>query len=312
VDAHARIVAAHALTASFASAAAAGRDYGMEDDPDWRTVRWPEHLRAVTVDGRRVHLAALGDGERRPLLLVHGLGGRWQNWLANIPRLARQRRVVALDLPGFGRSQMPLEPVSIAGYARALDRVCDLLELDEPAVAGHSLGGLVASELALRFPRRVGALVLVDTATLLPGELKPRAAHLALQLASLLTGMLPSGPIARPRARQLAFAGVIRHPTLIAPELLYELTGGAHAPGGLAALNALAAHDIDGELREIAAPTLIIHGRDDLLIAAADAERLATLIPGAELEIFENTGHMPMLERPTRFNDAVERFLEAR
>src|ERR1039458_3686219 len=102
-----RIIPSSARPASLASAEQAAVDYGVSDQPDWRTVAWRSHLRAVTVDTRRVHLVDLGSGAGTPVLFVHGLGGRWQNWIENVPRLAQSRRVVALDLPGFGRSQLP-------------------------------------------------------------------------------------------------------------------------------------------------------------------------------------------------------------
>jgi pimeloyl-ACP methyl ester carboxylesterase len=276
-------------------------------------VRWPEHLRAMTVDGRRVHLVELGSAAGAAILLIHGLGGRWQNWLENIPRLAEDRRVVAVDLPGFGRSQAPTQPISIAGYARTLDRVCDLLELETPIVVGNSLGGLVAAEFALRFPARVGSLALVAAACLAPADLQPRAAQLAMLAGGRVASSLLRGPgaaMARPRARHILFATVLRHPTRIATDTLHELAGDARPPGTVAALAALGAHDISHELGTIRAPVLVIHGRNDMLIPCADAERLAAIIPDASLVIFEDTGHMPMVERPVPFNDALLRFVE--
>ncbi|MGA2469628.1 MAG: alpha/beta fold hydrolase, partial [Solirubrobacteraceae bacterium] len=160
MNTHRRILSPHARPANLRAAASAGPDYGRSDQPDWREVPWQTHLHAMTIDARRVHVCEAGSGEQTPLLLIHGLGGRWQNWLENIPRLAEHRRVVAVDLPGFGRSQLPVEPISIAGYARTLDRVCDLLELDAVIAVGNSLGGLVATELALREPARVAGLAL--------------------------------------------------------------------------------------------------------------------------------------------------------
>jgi pimeloyl-ACP methyl ester carboxylesterase len=314
MTAHRRILAAHARPASLSSAAAAGADYGASDSPDWRSVHWPAQLRAMTVAGRRVHLADRGSGEGPPLLLIHGLGGRWQNWLENIPRLAQHRRVVAIDLPGFGRSQMPTQPISIAGYASALDRVCDLLELDAAVVVGNSLGGLVATELALRFPDRTSALVLVAAACLAPAELSLHGAQLALSASRWITASLPNGTtsvLRRRRARHLAFASILRHPTRIATDTLYELAGGLRPPGTFQALSALSMHDITGELREIAVPSLVIHGREDMLIPHSEAEQLAGLLAGAELVSFEDTGHMPMVERPVPFNEAVLRFVGA-
>jgi pimeloyl-ACP methyl ester carboxylesterase len=294
------------------AAASAGAEYGAGDGPDWRDVRWPQHLRAMTVNARRVHLAEIGSGRGAPILLLHGLGGRWQHWLENIPRFAASRRVVAVDLPGFGHSQLPLDPISIASYARTLDRVCDLLELDAAVVVGNSLGGMVAAELALSHPQRVERLVLVGAACLAPEAMSAQRAHLALALLGRVTRALPrgvDGTLTRPRARHLAFASILRHPTLIATDMLYELTGGQRPSGSLDALDALSEHQIRDQLGSIAVPTLVIHGRNDILIPCSDGQQLAAMIGAAELEIFEDTGHLPMIERPTRFNDAVLDFI---
>jgi len=101
---------------------------------------------------------------------------------------------------------------------------------------------------------------------------------------------------------------VLRHPTLIANDTLYELSSGVRQPAAAAALAALRAHDISGELAEIEAPTLVVHGREDVLVPCADAEQIAAMIRGAELLVFEDTGHMPMVERPVTFDDALLRF----
>jgi pimeloyl-ACP methyl ester carboxylesterase len=311
MEAHRRILAARGRPASWRTARSASADYGAGDAPDWRTIAWPEHLRAVAVDSRRVHLVDIGSGPGPAILLVHGLGGRWQNWIENIPRLAAHRRVVALDLPGFGRSQLPEEPISIAGYARTLDRICDLVELDAPLVAGNSLGALVVAELALRFPERVGALALVGPACLAPADLDSRTVQLAMAAAGRIASSLlrgPNGTVTRPRAQHILFATVLRHPTLIANDTLYELSNGVRPPGTSAALAALRAHDISVELGLIDAPTLVVHGREDVLVPCGDAERIAATIPGAELLVFEDTGHMPMVERPVPFDDALLRF----
>jgi pimeloyl-ACP methyl ester carboxylesterase len=315
MNAHRSILSPHVRPASLRAAASAGADYGADDQPDWRAVPWQTHLHAMTIDARRVHVCDVGSGERAPLLLIHGLGGRWQNWLPNIPRLAERRRVVAVDLPGFGHSQLPVEPISIAGYARTLEGVCDLLELDAAIAVGNSLGGLVATELALRQPDRVAGLVLVSAACLAPDEINVVGSQLALLTLARIAAVLPRGAVStlrRPRARHVAFATVLRHPTRLSTDLLYELAGGPRPPGTLDALAALTAHPIRDELSQITQPTLIVHGRDDLLIPCSDSEQLATLIRSAELHIFEDTGHMPMVERPVRFNDLLLRFVDER
>jgi len=299
--------------ATLGAAAGAGPDYGVSDRPDWRTVPWRTRLRAVTVDGRRVHLVELGGGAGSPLVLIHGLGGRWQSWLETIPRLARGRRVVALDLPGFGRSQPPREPISIAGYARRVERVCDLLDLGRVALAGNSMGGLVAAELALRFPERVERLALVAPAAIPAAEYNPLPA-MAL-VAALARTPLGSADgmralIGRRRARHLAFATLVRHPSLIDRAMLCELVAGRGAAGLADAARAMIAHDIHDEVRRIAVPALIVHGRHDMLVPVRHSGWLARQLRG-ELAVFDDTGHLPMVERPVPFNDALLRFLDA-
>jgi pimeloyl-ACP methyl ester carboxylesterase len=85
----------------------------LESHPerDWRRIDWSARQRWMDVRGRRINLVELGDGP--PLVFIYGLGGCWQNWLPNTPAAARQHRVIALDLPGFGASQMPRDAISI-------------------------------------------------------------------------------------------------------------------------------------------------------------------------------------------------------
>ncbi|MGA2471410.1 MAG: alpha/beta fold hydrolase, partial [Solirubrobacteraceae bacterium] len=149
-------------------------------------------------------------------------------------------------------------------------------------------------------------------ACLAPGEISPIGSQLALAALARIAAALPRGAastLRRPRARHLAFATVIRHPTRLHTDLLYELAGGARPPGTLDALAALSAHPIRDQLGRITQPTLVVHGREDMLIPCSDSERLATLIAGAELHVFEDTGHLPMVERPVPFNDLLLRFV---
>jgi pimeloyl-ACP methyl ester carboxylesterase len=296
-----------------ASASRAGSDYGVSDQPDWRTAAWRSHLRAVTVDARRVHLVDMGSGAEAPVLFVHGLGGRWQNWIENIPRIAQTRRVVALDLPGFGRSQLPTARISIRGYAAVLDRLCDLLELDSVVLVGNSMGGAIAVEMAARFPARVQRLVLVSAAISISHFNPAPAAALMSALAHTPLGT-PSGVrsmLGRPRARHLAFAALVRHPTLIAIDTLCELVGGRGAAGLAGAMAAIISNDLRSDLAQIDVPALVVHGRNDMLVPVADSVWLCERLANARLELFEDTGHLAMLERPIGFNELVLRFAAA-
>ena len=153
-----------ARPASRRAARRADQLYGVPAEPGWRDVDWPAATRTLQIGGKSVNYVELGSGERA-VVYVHGLGGCWQNWLENLPATAAAGyRAIALDLPGFGRSAMPDEPITITSYARFLDEFCDALGLVHAAVVGNSMGGFVAAEMGIRHPERVERLVLVDAA----------------------------------------------------------------------------------------------------------------------------------------------------
>jgi pimeloyl-ACP methyl ester carboxylesterase len=308
-----RILPSTARPATLAAAGGAGSDYGLSDEPDWRTLDWRAHLRAVTVDGRRVHLVDVGSGGVA-VLFVHGLGGRWQNWIENIPRVAASRRAVAFDLPGFGRSQLPVAPISIEGYAAVIERLCDLLELESLVLVGNSMGGAVAIAAALALPELVSGLVLVSPAAISLADFNPGpAAALVAALARTPLGS-PQGMrsiLRRSRARHLAFAPLVRHPTLIATDTLSELVGGRGAPGLAGAIEAMIANELERSLAGVHQPALIVQGREDMLVPLRLSSWLAGALPNARLEILEDTGHLPMIERPVRFNDLLLEFAAA-
>jgi pimeloyl-ACP methyl ester carboxylesterase len=118
-------------------------EYGPPGRSPWMEVDWREHQRWITI-GRPINVIELGSGP--PLVFIHGLSGSWQNWLEQLPVFAREHRVVAFDLPGFGVSEMPAQEISIAGYARTVDALYDALEIDSAAVVGNSMGGFIGAE----------------------------------------------------------------------------------------------------------------------------------------------------------------------
>src|SRR4051812_32392122 len=141
----------------------AGDDYGTPASLDWRDVDWAPQVHSLTIDGRRLNYCDYGEARdgSRPVVLVHGLAASWQCWLETIPRLAAEgRRVIALDLPGFGDSEMPRDDISIDGYGRTVESLCDELDLGQVVVVGHSMGGFTAGDFAIQSPEGVERLVL--------------------------------------------------------------------------------------------------------------------------------------------------------
>ncbi len=294
------------------SARRAGDDYGAHDEPDWRTIDWREYLHDVEVGGRRMRYVEMGEGEGPPVVLVHGLAGNWQNWLENIPRLAAERRVLALDLPGFGASEKPADGVSLPGYGRAVDGLCERLELGEVALVGNSMGGFVTAETAIQFPGRVERLVLVSAAGITSSNLR-REPVMAWGRAAMMAGSRGAAEkrmaVQRPRLRQLVFSTIIRHPSLIGAEMLWEMSQGAGRSVFRAALEAILDYDFRDRLRDIRCPTLVVWGEEDMLVPVNDAGEYERQIPEARKVVLADTGHVPMIERPRTFNDCLLEFL---
>jgi pimeloyl-ACP methyl ester carboxylesterase len=247
------------------------------------------------------------------VVFVHGLGGQWQNWLENIPRVAQERRVVALDLPGHGCSEMPREEISISSYGRCVDALCDRLELGEVVLVGNSMGGFVSAETAIRFPERVDRLVLVSAAGITSADLKRSPGPVILRIGGALAtyGAARHRKIAaRPLLRHLALALVARHPSRLAPDLAYEgLMKGVGKPGFDDAMRATLGYDFRDRLPEIRCPTLIVWGDKDVVLPAEDADEFERLIPNSRKVVLADTGHIPQVERPRAFNDCLLEFV---
>jgi pimeloyl-ACP methyl ester carboxylesterase len=289
--------------------------YGPAGRSAWLDVDWRSHQRWVTVEGKPINTIELGEGP--PLVFVHGLGGSWQNWLEQLPELAREHRVVTMDLPGFGYSPMPEEQISIAGYARLLDGLLGELGIDAAAVVGNSMGGFIGAELAIAFPQRVERLVLVSAAGLSTynDPLPMRAIPALVRLERILAGgtawlaAKSETVMRRRRLREATLNAVVRHPGRLPAALAAEQLRGAGKPGFVTALQAVIDYDVRDRLPEIACPTLIVWGDRDRLITVRDADVFEELIPNSRKVIFEDTGHVAMLERPAAFNALLEDFL---
>jgi pimeloyl-ACP methyl ester carboxylesterase len=286
-------------------------DGGGSLPPAWMAVDWRRHQRWLQVDGRWANVVELGDGP--PILFVHGLSGCWQNWLIQLTELAASHRVIAVDLPGFGASELPAREISIPGYAVFLDRVCDLLGVEEPlTVVGNSMGGFVAAELAIAVPERVDRLVLVSAAGVSINRLRRQPTLTVARGIGVVTAWAVSRHetlARRPRLRRAALQFAIRHPERLSAPLAFELMSGSGRAGFVPALAACIGHPIRDRLAQIACPTLIVWGEDDRVIPVKDAGRFERLIPGARAVVLPDTGHVAMIERPVLFNGLLERFL---
>jgi len=289
-------------------------DYGPAGRSPWLDVDWRSHQRWISIAGRQTNVVELGSGP--PIVFIHGLSGSWQNWLEQLPVFARDHRVIAFDLPGFGSSEMPSEQISISGYARFVDAVLDALGVGSAAVVGNSMGGFIGAELAIAFPARVERLVLVSAAGLTVEHQRHDRGLVVLKTLdrrlAAYAGWLGSKSDAlarRPRARRMIFGLVAHRPDLLPAPLIAEQIRGSGKAGFVPALDALTSYPIRDRLPQIACPTLIVWGTEDHLVPVRDADEFARLIPNSRKVVWRQTGHMAMLERPAAFNRLLAAFL---
>jgi pimeloyl-ACP methyl ester carboxylesterase len=252
------------------------------------------------------------------IVWIHGLSGSWQNWLENLPSFAqRGYRCIAMDLPGFGRSEMPAEKISIHGYGKAVDELLRELGVTRATVVGNSMGGFIGLEVAITFGTWVERLVLVSAAGLsieyLRNEPLLHALRVTRNVLALGTGWLASKSDAlarRPRSRAAMFRIVAAHPERLPAPLVAEQLRGSGKPGFVDALDALTDYPIRDRLGEIKAPTLVVWGEKDPLVPVRDAWEFGKLIQNARVVVYEDTGHVAMLERPAAFNALLADFLQ--
>lgn len=252
-----------------------------------------------------------------PIVLIHGIGGYVENWLPTFNVLSEQHRVYAFDLPGQGRTDKPLDvSYRLADLARFARDYMTALKIERAHVAGHSLGGAIATRLALMFPAAVDELVLVASAGL------GKEVNVFLRLCGApIIGEILTRPS---RSGSASFAKMLVHdPAVMTDELIeldYQMT---LLPGAQQAfLRILRANGNplvgQGEsmwgpnvrgLAAITNPVLVVWGRQDRILPVAHAEVAARGLPNVRVQVLENCGHMPMLEHTQAFNDLLLEFL---
>ncbi len=296
----------------------------LSRQPDWPVesllASWaPAPSTFVDVKGQAVHIRDEGlSGDPLPIVLIHGTSSSLHTWEGWVRALRGQRRVITLDLPGFGLTGPftgSYTPDDYRGdtYARFLLDVLDTLKVEKVVLGGNSLGGEVAWRTAVMAPERVASLVLVDAAG---PAFTPDSMPLGFWMARI-PGLNRLGEFALPRSMVAeGLANVYADPTRIKPELVdryFELT---LREGNRRALRMRMQGLVIGEdavrIATIRQPTLILWGAQDRLIPPAVGVEFQRLIPGSRLQLLEGLGHVPQEEDPARSVAPVKAFLGLR
>lgn len=258
----------------------------------------------VTVYGQSIRYAEGGEGSS--LVLLHGLWGGSNEWQAVLPALSEHYRVIAMDMIGFHGSAKPDVDYHNALLAQFLAGFIETLQLDDVILIGHAMGANTATYTAVHHPRNIRALVLADGA----GYRSP-----------------DRDPTATPSAGMLRFGRIATGSTLATTRGLLErrvtdqtLVTNAWVEDAFAMWidSARAIGDLlreggdvsQAEMQGIALPVLIVWGADDKVFSPDNANRLHADIAHSTLRIIDASGHLPQLEQPARFLDAVMPFLD--
>lgn len=241
----------------------------------------------------------------RALVFLHGIGGNAHSFDWQLPAFAERWRALAWDMPGYGQTSLDGE-MTWPSLVDALLRLLDHLGIERAVVVGHSMGGMVAQQLALDHPDRVEALVLSATSAAFgsaDGSFQER--FLAERLAPLDAGLTPAdlAPKVMPAmfkdfASDEAIARAVASMSAIRPET-YR-----------AALHCLVSFDHHDEIGAIACPTLVLAAERDEIAPPKGMERMAAKIPDARYHCLPGAGHLANLERPDAFNAAIDAFLD--
>jgi pimeloyl-ACP methyl ester carboxylesterase len=288
------------LAAAGTAALLAVRRGGLQEDLDWRDVPRPGRL--VDVDGYHVHVVEKGEGPA--LVLVHGFGGQTYSYRHQIDRLAKDRRVVAVDLKGYGYSERRADTdLSRTAQVTMLRSLMRELGVERAVLVGHSMGGGVVQRFASMHPEATEALVLVASVGEHAERFRRRLpARLIRPLLPLLAGV----------AADRLWKASWYDPSRALPEDRDEYMRPPRLKGSMDGLMQMmndAVNDSPIDFARITMPVLLLNGAGDRVVPIARAQELRQRMPHARLVVIDKAGHLLLEERPDECNRALEEFL---
>ncbi len=244
-------------------------------------------------------------GEGKLVICMHGIGGNRTNWHDQLPELGRHFHAASWDARGYGMSDDYEGPLDFHDFARDLVRVFDHFGARKAHLVGLSMGGLIAMNFHALFPERVATLTLCDT---LPGfsHLSPEQAR---EFIRLRLEPLRAGKELKDIAEGVAQSLVSKSSPRTAFQRMVESMCALHKTSYMKTIEGSARPDVQIELEKIRVPAHVVVGEEDLLTPPSLARSIAERIADARLTIIKSAGHLPNIERPREFNDAVLSFL---
>ena len=240
-------------------------------------------MSVVTLEGEVIHYEVLGRG--RPLIFLHGWVGSWRYWVPTMQAASMGYRAYAIDLWGFGDSAKRPQKYSLENQVNLLDQFMDAMGIAKIALIGHGLGAAVAQSFCVRFPQYVDRL-LVTGLPLGAGSINSRMRNGQLgELADWLLGRDPGMESARSEAPKAD------------PQALAT------------SLDNLQGMDTVEVLNQLTTPCLLVYGANDPAIQHPNNDLINALSEQTHIVTFDQSGHFPMLDEPSRYNRLLNDFL---
>ena len=256
----------------------------------------------INNQGAKIYWDEQGEGE--PMLLIMGLGYPSVMWYRTRPLLAARYRTIALDNRGVGRSDIPPGPYPIALMASDAAAVLDASGFESAHVYGVSMGGMIAQEFALQYPKRVRSLILGCTAAGGPHAVRAEPEITEFLLARKNESQEAAAEASVPFIYDSATAR-----ERIDEDLAIRKEWFPKPEAYMAQLQGILSWEAYSRLDQISAPTLVIHGLSDRLVPAANGKLIADRIPGAKLVLLPNASHIFTTDQIEASQEAILEFL---
>lgn len=267
---------------------------------------WFFLIRADSMVDQKINYVERGEGQRT-VILLHGLGGDWTRWKAVLEPLAKNFRVIALDQLGFGKSSRPTISYSERVLAESLAHFMRDNKISQATIIGNSMGAGVAYGFAVDHPEMVERLIIVNGGPTRCGDLRKKDDPFITKQTKVIDR----------EGVNRYFADLVYEKKVITPSVLDDLyrTRMESKETTYSMVQSFVTGEgclTNEQIAKIRIPTLFIWGKHDQLSSLERGKRLQSEISGAQFSLIENAAHLPHMEQPQVFVDAVTTFMNTK
>ncbi len=284
-------------------------DFSLGNKYSFReTAEYPFKEKYTKIDG--VEVCYVDEGKGFPILFIHGLGGNLLHYSENIPHFKEKFRTIAIDLPGYGKSDKPVLRDPVMYYVKMLKKFVRKLGIDELILVGNSMGGHISAIFSAKFKKMAAGLVLADPAGMRALNFLEDIFINTMFNENLLS-RTPSYIMETSLKHNFYHARKEAEPILQSQKLMVGSTDyEAYCKTMELCAKSMNNNPLDDILAEIICPTLIVWGNNDRLIDVKYAELFQQGIKNSELHIYDYCGHISMLEKFEDFNAHMDEFIK--